>query len=167
LRSQLYRIVGVDLTAIDGLNESTVQIIISHTGVEMSRWPSHKEFVSWLSLCPNNEITGGKVFSSRTKRSKNGASQALRMAAMSVAKSNSALGGHYRRIKAKHDAGTAVISTAAKIARIIYTMISKQEEYRDVGSDYYEKKNLQKMIKNLKRRASNLGFGLVAKETAA
>ncbi len=166
LRSQLYRIVGVDLTAIDGLNESSVQIIISHIGVDMSRWPSHKEFVSWLNLCPNNEITGGKVFSSRTKRSRNGASQALRVAAMSLAKNNSALGAHYRRMKAKHDAATAVISTAAKIARIIYTMISKQEEYRDVGSDYYEKKNLNKVIKSLKRRAANLGFELVVKKAA-
>ncbi len=166
LRSQLYRVAGVDLTAIDGLSESSVQTIISHIGVDMYRWPSHKEFVSWLSLCPNNEITGGKVFSSRTRRSKNGASQALRLAAMSVSKSNSALGAHYRRMKAKHDAQTAVISTAAKIARIIYTMIKNQEAYRDVGIDYYEKKNLNKVIKSLKRKAANLGFELVEKKVA-
>ena len=164
LRSQLYRITGVDLTAIDGLNASSVQTIIAHTGVNMSRWPSHKEFVSWLRLCPNNDITGGRVISSRTKKSSNGASQALRVAAMSLEKNNSALGAYYRRMKAKHDAQTAIIASAAKIARIIYAMVSKKTEYRDVGSDDYEKKDFKKILKNLKYRASKLGFDLVLKE---
>ena len=83
---------------------------------------------------------------------------------MSLAKNNSALGAHYRRIKAKHDAATAVVSTAAKIARIIYAMVTKQVEYKDVGSDYYEKKYLKKAIKNLKYKASKLGLQFVLKE---
>jgi transposase len=119
--------------------------------------------VSWLRLCPNNSITGGRVISSRIKRSHNGASQALRVAAMSLAKSNSALGAYYRLMKAKHDAATAIIATAAKIARIIYVMISKKEEYRDLGSDYYEKRDMNRMMKNLKYKASKLGLELVEK----
>jgi transposase len=164
LRSQLYRITGVDLTAIDGLNAVSVQTVISHTGVDMSRWPSDKKLVSWLCLCPNNNISGGKVLGTWMRRSKSSASQALRVAAMTVAKNNSALGAFYRRMKAKHDAPTAVTATAAKIARIIYAMIKKQEEYRDIGCDYYEKKNMNLAVRNLKYKAARFGFELIPRE---
>jgi transposase len=164
LRSHLYRIIGVDLTAIDGLNATAVQTIITHTGVTLDAWPTDKNFISWLSLCPNNDISGGKVISSWTKRSKNAAAQALRIGAMSVGNSKSALGAYFRRIKAREGVATAVTATAAKMGRIIYAMIKKKEEYRDIGEDYYEKKYKEKYLSNLKRRASWLGYTLVTKD---
>lgn len=164
MRTQLYRIIGVDLTAIDGLNSVAVQTFISHTGVTLSAWPTSNHLVSWLSLCPNNDISGGKIIYSWMKRSKNAAAQALRVAAMSLANSKSALGAFYRRMRAKHGPQTAITATAAKLARIIYAMVTKREEYRDLGADYYEQKYKDRHLKIIKRRAASLGFKLVPHE---
>lgn len=161
MRAHLYRILGVDLTAIDGLNEVTIQKFISHTGVTLEAWPDDKHLVSWLSLCPNNDISGGKVITSWMRRSNNEAAQALRIAAMGLEKNKSAIGAFYRRIKAREGPATAINATAAKLARIIYAMVTKQEEYLDIGADYYEKKFKRKSVKNLKRRALYLGYELV------
>jgi transposase len=163
LRTTLYRIIGVDLTAIDGLNALSVQTFISHTGVTLESFPTDNNLISWLSLCPNNDISGGKVLSSWVKKSKNSAAQALRVGAMSLGNSNSALGAYFRRMKAREGVSTAVTATAAKMGRIIYAMIKKKEEYRDLGADYYDKKFKEKYVKNLKRKASYMGFTLVPK----
>jgi transposase len=164
LRTQLYRIIGVDLTAIDGLNALSVQTFISHTGSTLESFPTDNQLISWLSLCPNNDISGGKVLSSWVKRSKNAAAQALRVGAMSLGNSNSALGAYFRRMKAREGVSTAITATAAKMGRIIYAMIKKKQEYRDLGADYYDKKFKEKYVKNLKRRASYMGYTLVPKE---
>lgn len=165
MRTHLYRIIGVDLTAVDGLNALSAQIFISHTGVTLESFPTDKNLISWLSLCPNNDISGGKVLSSWVRKSKNAAAQALRVGAMSLGNSNSALGAYFRRMKAREGVSTAVTATAAKMGRIIYAMIKKKkEEYRDLGADYYDKKFKEKYVKNLKRRASYMGYTLVPKE---
>ncbi|MDZ8263351.1 transposase [Nostoc sp. ChiQUE01b] len=90
LRTHLYRISGVDFTAIDGLGILTVQTIISEVGLDPSRFPTIKHFTSWLGLCPSNRITGGKVKSSKTRLVVNPATNAFRMAAQTAGKSNSA-----------------------------------------------------------------------------
>lgn len=164
LRTELYRIIGLDLTTIDGLNATALQTFITHTGVTFSAWPTSNKFVSWLSLCPNNDITGGKIIYSWMKRSKNAAAQVLRVSAMSLANSKSALGAFYRRMRAKHGPQTATTATAAKLARIIYAMVTKREEYRDLGSDYYEQRYKDRRLKNIKRKAASLGFKLVPDE---
>ena len=84
LRLYLYQMAGVDLTRIDGINVLTVQKVLTETGVDMSPWPTVKHFTSWLSLCPHNDKTGGKVIRSKTKKSQNRAAAALRMAAQSL-----------------------------------------------------------------------------------
>jgi transposase len=164
LRTALYKTCGVDLTRIDGLNALTVQKVISETGVDMSPWPTVKHFTSWLSLAPNNKITGGKVISRGTKKAHNQAAQALRMAAQSLAHSDSALGAFYRRIRAQKGAMVANVATAHKLARIIYFMLKNQTEYEDPGASYYEEQYRQRAIKNLKRKAEKLGFELVSTE---
>jgi len=164
LRTQLYRIIGVDLTAIDGLDALSVQKFISHTGTTLNSWPNDKNLISWLSLCPNNDISGGKVLSSWIRKSKNEAAQALRIGAMGLSKSNSALGAYFRRMKAREGVSTAITATASKMGRIIYAMVRKKEEYRDIGADYYDKKYKEKLLKNIKRRASYMGYILVPKE---
>ena len=162
LRAALYRTCGVDLTEIDGLNSLTVQQIISETGTDMSKFPTVKHFTSWLTLAPHNDISGGKVLSSKTQKSKNRAAQAFRMAAQSVSRSNSAQSAFYRRMRVKHGGGAkATTATAHKIARIFYFMLKHQQEYKDPGQAYYEQKYQERTVKNLKRKAKALGMELI------
>ena len=161
LRTQLYRICGVDLVQIDGLNTSTVQDIITDIGTDMSKWKTSKHFCAWLRLAPNNKITGGKVFFSHTPKSKNRANKALRLAAFSLANAKCALGAFYRRIRAKYGAPMANIATAHKLARIIYKMLKDKVEYVDLGEDYYNEKYKARLVRNLKDKAKSLGYQLV------
>jgi transposase len=162
LRLYLYQWAGVDLTQIDGLDALTIQKVLTETGVDMSPWPTAKHFTSWLSLCPHNDKTGGKIIKSHTKKTQNRAAAALRMAAQSLARSKSALGGYYRRMRAKLGGPQAITATAHKLARIIYAMLKNQTEYIDPGMGYYEERARQRAIKNLKRKAMHLGFDIVS-----
>ncbi len=161
LRTQLYRITGVDLVQVDGLNTSTIQDIITDIGTDMSKWKTSKHFCSWLRLAPNNKTTGGKVFFSHIPKSKNRANKALRLAAFSLANAKCALGAFYRRIRSKYGAPMANIATAHKLARIIYKMLKDKVEYVDLGEDYYNEKYKARLVRNLKDRAKSLGFHLV------
>lgn len=167
LHSHLYRLTGVDLTAINGLDVLTVQQIISETGTDMSPWPTVKHFASWLSLSPNNKKSGGKLISSRTLKSSNRAADAFRMAAQSAGRSQSALGAFYRRIRAKHGPPKAITATAHKIARIFYHLLKYKKPFIDPGQDAYEQKFKQRIISNLKRRAKSLGMELIPIQTTS
>jgi transposase len=158
LRSQLYRLSGVDLTAIDGLNASTVFTILSETGVDMSKWETEKHFASWLCLCPNNKRSGGKILSTRTRKTKSRANRALRQGARSLHRSPTYLGAYFRRMRVRLGAAKAVTATAHKLACIIYKMLKEQIEYVDAGEDFYLKKNREREIKRLNKRANALGF---------
>ncbi len=119
VRTHLYRMTGADLTEIDGVDGYTALKVVSEVGTDMTKWPTAKHFASWLGLSPNNRITGGKVISSRTKPNANRAAAALRMAASSLHRSDSALGAFLRRKKAHLGAPKAITATAHKLARII------------------------------------------------
>ena len=164
LATSLYRSVGVDLTAIDGIHALTAQTIIAEIGLDMSRWPTSKHFTSWLGLSPHNEVSGGKVLRTRTKRTKNRANTALRLAAQSLHASDSALGGFYRRLRAKHGPAKAITATAHKLARIIYALLRDRTTYQDLGAEHYEQQYRQRAIRNLKRKAKRLGYQLVPSE---
>lgn len=161
LRTYLYQMTGVDLTRIDGLDVLTVQEILSEIGLDMSQWPTVKHFTSWLGLAPNNQITGGKVRKRDTKKTTNRANTALRIAAQSAGRSQSALGGFYRRMRTKHGSPKAITATAHKIARIVYHMLKYRDQYIDPGQDYYQQQYQDRVIKNLQRRAKELGMELV------
>ena len=135
LRTQLFKMCGVDLTRIDGLDVTTALAVVSETGTDLSRFPSVGHFASWMGLCPGTKITGGKVMSSKTKRCANRAAQALRLAAASLRTSQSALCAYFRRMCARMDKPKAVTAAAHKLARLIYTMLTKGEEYTDRGQD--------------------------------
>jgi len=160
LAPALYRLSGVDLTQIDGVDELTVQKVLSEIGTDMSKWPTVKHFTSWLRLCPNNKITGGKVIQSGVQPTKNRASVALRIAAASLKTSDSALGAYFRRMRARLGTPAAITATAHKLARIIYFMLKNRLPYHDFGSDYYEQQYRTRMLRNLNRRAAMLGFRL-------
>ncbi|MCZ4317344.1 IS110 family transposase [Comamonadaceae bacterium G21597-S1] len=167
LRAELFKMCGVDLTRIDGIDVTTALAVISETGADMSRFPTAGHFASWLGLCPGTKITGGKVMSGKTKRVANRAAQALRLAAAALRSSKSALGAYFRRMCARMDKPKAVAAAAHKLARLIYTMLTKGEEYADQGQDYFEERYRERVLRQLSQRATKMGMRLVAVEQAA
>jgi len=162
-RNLLYRMTGMDLTTVDGLDATTVLAVIAETGTDMSRWPTEKHFASWLSLCPGVSKTGGRKESSngRTRRSSNRAAAALRVAAATLLRAECALGAFARRIRARLGAPKAITATAHKLAIIVYQMLKYGKAYVDRGTEYYEQQYRASMVKNLKRRAKQLGYEVV------
>ena len=161
LASHLYRISGVDFTRIDGLGVLTVQTILSEVGLDPSRFPTVKHFTSWLGLCPGSRVSGGKVKSSRTRPVINRAANAFRLAAHALRRSQTALGAFFRRLRARLGAPKAVTATAHKLARIFYCLWTKGGEYHDPGVDSYEQQYQKRILKNLQKRADELGFTLI------
>ena len=161
VQSHLYRMTGVDLTCIDGVDGFTALKVISEVGTDMTKWPSAKHFASWLGLSPHNRITGGRVMSSKTKASANRAAAALRLAANALHRSDSALGAFLRRKKAHLGAPKAITATAHKLARLFYSMLRYGQEYVDAGAGYYETQYQQRALRTAKRRPALLGYQLV------
>lgn len=166
LRLHLYRMSGVDFTQIDGFGGLTVLTLLSELGLDPSRFPSVKHFVSWLGLCPGSRITGGKQKSSKTRQVANRVATALRMAAQTLGRSHSALGAFYRRMQSRMGAPKAITATAHKLARIFYRLWKFGGSFVDPGTDAYEQQYQERTLKNLKKKALALGFDLVAKPTA-
>ncbi len=152
---------GVDRTRIDGIDVTTALAMVSEIGVDMPRFPTVKHFTSWLGLCPGTKITGGKEMSGKTKRCANRAAQALRLATAALRSSKSALGAYFRRLRARRDKPKAVTATAHKLARLIYMMLAKGDEYTDQGQDYYEESNRERVLRALSQRAAKLGMQMV------
>jgi len=158
VRTALYFACGVDLTAIEGLDEIHALTLLSELGTDFTKWPSVKHFTSWLGLCPNWKQTGGKVKSSRTRLGKNRAAGALRLAAWSLMRSHSYLGAYLRRQKSRLGAPKAITAAAHKLARIVYNLMrfgvahSRQEEAA------YAQQVRDRLEKNLHRRAKELGY---------
>jgi transposase len=159
--SELYRIAGVDLTQIDGIQIQTAQTVISEVGVDMSRWKSEKQFASWLGLCPDNRISGGKVLKRGTRHVVNRAATALRMSAWSLFRSQSALGANFRRLRRKLGAPKAVTAMAHKLARLVYRMLKFGQGYVDKGMEHYEAKYRLNQIKWLAKSAAALNLQLI------
>jgi transposase len=162
-QAELYRIMGVDLTRIDGLYESTAQLIISELGLDIcQKWPTEAQFTSWLGRCPNNEISGGKVLQRGTRKVVNRVANALRMCAQSLLNSKSALAAYARRMRAKRDSKVAITATAHKLARLIYRTVKYGQEYIDIGQEQYAAKYKAGILKSLHRKARQLGYQLVS-----
>jgi transposase len=161
LATSLYRVVGVDLTAIDGIDALTAHAIVTEIGTDVSAWPTVKHFASWLGLAPHIDKTGGKVIRTRTKKTKNRATLAFRLAAQSLSRSQSAVGAFYRRMRAKDGPAVAITATAHKLARIVYFMLKNRTAYQDPGVTHYEQQYRDRTIRNLRRKAAILGMELV------
>jgi transposase len=161
-RQTLANWAGVDLTRINGLGVTVVTKILTEIGADMSRFATVKHFCSWLGLCPGTKISGGRVLSARTKRSTNRVRQALKLAAMSLSHSDSALGAFYRRLCARMDKPSANTAVAHKLARMVYFMLTRGEEFVDQGQKHYEAQQHQRSVAALKRRATSLGFAITA-----
>ena len=166
LRSHLYRISGVDFTQIDGLDVLSVQAVLSEVGLDPSPFPTVKHFTSWLGVCPNNRITGGRIKSSKTRKVVNRAADTFRLAAQGLANSSSALGGYYRRMRARLGAPKAITATAHKLARIFYHLWKTGDSYTDPGIDYYEQRYKDRVLRNIKRKANQLGYLVILQPIA-
>lgn len=164
LRRGLYRKLGVDLTAIEGFGSVVGLTVLTEVGPDLSRFKTEKHFTSWLGLCPDNRISGGKVLSCRTRRVVNRLSDVLRLAATTLERSQTALGAYYRRMKAKLGAAEGVTATAHKLARILYRLLTHGEAYVQQGMAEYEKKHQERKLKGLQKAAASLGFQLIQKE---
>ena len=136
--------------------------ILAEIGTDMSKFPSAKHFASWLGLCPGNKISGGKILSAKTKPNANRAAQAFRLAANSLYHSKTAIGAYFRRMRAKLGAPKAITATAHKLAKILYTMLKERKSFTEVGQAAYEEAYKKRQLFSLRKRAEELGYGLVA-----
>jgi transposase len=150
----------VDLTQIHGLGPYLALKLVGECGTDLSSWPSVKHFTSWLCLAPSNKISGGKVLSTKTRRSSNRAAALLRLAAVTVGRTETALGAFYRRLSGRVGKAKAVTGTARKIAVLFYNTLRHGLAYADPGASYYEERYRQRVLSNLQRRAKSLGFVL-------
>jgi len=159
LRTEVYKLFGVDVTQIPGLEFLAIQLF-SEVGRDMSRWASAPCFVSWLALCPDNDISGGRILWRGKRAVENRAGQLFRMAAYALDRSPTPLGGYLRRMKAKLGPQAAHTATAHKIAVIFYTMIKNQTEYDQTIWEQRDAQRRQNHIIRLKRQAQRLGYQL-------
>ena len=156
--NMLYQWVGVDLTRIGGIDVTTALKVVAEIGTDLSKFKNAKHFASWLGLCPGTKISGGKKLSGASKRLPNRVAQALKLAAQGLHHSQCALGAYYRRMAARCGAGKAITATAHKLARLIYAMLTKGEEYVQRSQQQYEESMRKRTVAYLKRKAMILGY---------
>lgn len=162
LRAHLYRINGVDLSLVDGFGVSLAQIVTMEVGSNVGdKFPTEKRFCSWLGVAPKHDITGGKVLSNKTIKTKNRAGQAFRMAAQSVKKADNPFGALYRRLRSRLGPAQATVATAHAIARVVYKMLKYKVEYDPMSVNEYQQKYEEQQVKYMKKKAAKFGYQLI------
>ena len=161
IREQAFRISGVDLTQIDGIHESAALSLIAEIGIDMNAWKTEKHFSSWLTVCPNNKISGGKILRRSTRKSSNRAKEILQLCAQSLLNSRSALGAYCRRMCGRLGRPKGIVATAHKLALVVYRMLKFGHQYTDIGQERYEQQYKQRVLQRLSRQAQDFGFQLV------
>ena len=168
LRTSLWRFAGVDLTRIDGIRAVAAQTVLTEVGPDMTAFPSEHHFVSWLRLCPRVPISGGKPLKKRRNgMGANRVAAALRMAALGIQRSKTALGASFRRIARLKGAAVAVFATARQLARLIYRMLRYGQDYVDIGEAAFEAKFQARRLAGISEAARSLGFTLTKNEATA
>jgi len=160
IRDLLHQMTGVDLTRIDGISTMTAQTIIAEIGVDMRAFPSEKHFSSWLGLCPNRIITGGKVKKSATRKVVNRVATALRRAASSLHRGKSWMGAFYRKMKARLGPPGAITAVAHKLACQVYRMLKYGGDYVDKGEKVFEERHSERELRYIEKRAKAHGYDL-------
>ena len=160
MRQALYRMSGVDLTGIDAIGVETVQVVLSEYGPDLSRFPTEKQFISHITLAPRKAMSGGKQINQKKKRgsASSRVAASLRMAAVSLRHSNTALGAYYRQVARRTGADVAVFATARKLATLIYRLLRWGQPYVDEGAQAFENRHRLSRIKRLTAMAKDLGF---------
>jgi len=166
LRAPLHRITGgADLSQVDGIGPYGALQLIAEIGTDMSRWRTEKHFTAWLTLAPNNKISGGRLLSSKTQPSANRAAAVLRRCAMSLTRSATALGAYYRRLAYRLGQPKAITATARKLAILVYRVIRGEIVYRDPGATAYDQLHRTRLINGMIRRAQQFGLSLINLQT--
>jgi len=160
MRTESYKLFGVDLTQVPGIARSVLHLF-TEVGRDMSRWPTAAHFVSWLGLCPDNDISGGKVLWRGTRKMHNRAGQILRLGASGLHHDQTPLGDYLRRMKSKLGPAGGITATAHKIAIIFYTMVKRQVEYDDTIWAQRDLQREKRLEERLKRQAKQRGYKLV------
>jgi transposase len=164
-RTTLWRFAGVDLTRIDGIGADAAQLILTEIGTNLAAFPSEGHFVSWLRLCPRTPISGGKPLKKRRNGlGSNRVAGVLRMAAVSLHRSKTALGAAFRRIARHKGAGVAVFAMARQLAHLVYRMLRYGQDYVDIGENAYELKFQHRRETSLKEMARSLGYTLIKED---
>jgi hypothetical protein len=166
LRTELYRITGIDWSQINGIDVLTAQTVIAEAGADLKAFPTEKQFASWLGLSPTNEQSGAKILNRRTRKVVNRATVAFRNAALTLLRSQSYLGAQYRRLRTRLGAPKAITAMARKLACLFYRLIKHGKPYVDKGVEYYETKHREQQIRSLAKRAQKLGLQLLIPKTA-
>jgi transposase len=164
VRTELYRLTGVDWSQVDGIDVQVAQTVIAEVGLNLQAFPSEKHFTNWLGLCPTNETSGGKVLKRRTPKVVNRAKVAFRQAASTLLKSKSYLGAQYRRLRTRLGAAKAITAMARKLACLFYRLLTKGQQYVDKGAEYYEGRHREQQIRSVLRRAQQLGLQVIQPE---
>lgn len=162
MRRELYRILGVDLTAVPGLDAITAHTILAEIGHDLSRFRNAAAFAAWLGLCPDHQKSGGRVLSSKTRRTRNRVNRALRVAARSLHKSQSCLGNYYRRMRSRLGAPKAITAAAHKLARIVFHLLTTRQPYDESIFAKEEQRHRARREHWLFRQAREFGYQLVA-----
>jgi transposase len=166
LRSELYRVFGVDLTNVPGISAVTAQTILCEVGPDLSRFRNASAFASWLGLCPEKQISGGKVLYTRTRQVRNRVSIALRLGAYALHHADNYLGEFFRRLKRRLGKPEAVTATAHKLARIVFHLLTTKQEYNESVFLQHEKEAVARAESRLRKQASRLGFQIIPAVTA-
>lgn len=162
-KEYLRQLLHVDITAVPGIGVDTAMQLVAELGTDFSKWPTSGHFASYLGLCPDLRISNSVVKGQKTRKVPTRAPRALRMAAQSLHKSDTAPGVFLRRMKTRLGKRKAVTAGAHKLAVIIYTMVTTGKEYSEMGGDYYDKLYRNRAVRSLKRRAEALGLVVVEK----
>ena len=165
--AKLTRALGVDLTAVEGIDAATATAILAEIGPSVERFPTEKHFASWLGLCPRTDRSNRTEHRRTPRKGKNRVAQALRMAAQAVGRTSTALGAFYRRIKSRIGGRGAITATAHKLSRLVYRMLRYGSEYVTQSLAEYEERVRANLERSVRRKVSALGYELVPKGTAA
>jgi transposase len=166
LRSELYRITGIDWTQVNGIDVLTAQTVITEAGPDLSAFPSEKHFTSWLGLTPTNQQSGGRIMDRGTRKVKHRGATAFRQAASALLRSQSYLGAQYRRLRTRLGAPKAMTAMARKLACLFYRLIKHGKQYVDKGTEYYEERYREQQIRAVRRKAHKLGLQVIMPKPA-
>jgi len=171
MRQALYHLSGLDLTTIDGIGVDTAAVVLSEIGPDLSAFPNENHFVSYLRLAPKLSISAGKKVPSKYKgTTSTRVANALRVAAITLRNSKTALGAFYRRISSRKGASVAVFATARKLAQLIYRLFCYGQAYVDMGAQAYEARFVKRRLKFYTKFLNDMGYNvspLAAAETVA
>src|SRR6266446_860224 len=165
MRTPLHQLTGVDLSQIDAIGPYSALRLLAEICMYMGPSPTEKHFTAWLTLAPQNKVSGGRLLSAKTQPSANRAAGILRLSALSLGRTETALGAFYRRLAYRVGKAKAITATARKLAILVYRTLKDGLRYQDPGAAAYTAHHRARVLRHLRQRAATLGFALVTRDT--